>query len=50
MEGILKRKGAENAEEVFQKKLCGLCESAFPICPSKKLPTNQPIKKFSEAS
>ena len=31
MEGILKRRGAENAEEVFQKELCGLCDSAFPI-------------------
>ena len=42
MEGILKRRGAENAEEVFQKELCGLCDSAFPICKTPIAP-NQPI-------
>ena len=38
MEGILKRKGAENAEEVFQKKLC---VSNLPL----KKATNQPANK-----
>ena len=42
MEGILKRRGAENAEEVFQKELCGLCDSAFPICKTP-VSLNQPI-------
>ena len=42
IEGILKRRGAENAEEVFQKELCGLCDSAFPICKTPVAP-NQPI-------
>jgi len=29
MDGILKRRGAENAEEVLRKELCVLCDSAF---------------------
>ena len=42
MKGILKRRSAENAEEVFQKELCGLCDSAFPICKTSEDP-NQPM-------
>ena len=42
MKGILKRRGAENAEEVGQKELCGLCDSAFPICKTSEDP-NQPM-------
>ena len=28
-QGIVKRRGAESAEEVFPKELCVLCDSAF---------------------
>jgi len=51
MDGILKRRGAENAEEVLRKELCVLCDSTFLFLQALAELTQLPMRdRYSFAS